>query len=224
MGDTAIVNMVSGVAGVTGVTNANPTLGGADVESDEQLRARVLLSFQGSGSGNQADYLKWCLSWPGVGRATIVPLIDGPGTVGCIVMDANGGPVSPDIVDDLQYVLDPLPGQGAGLAGIDHTVTVFTPTEQAVAVAATITYETGYSEDGAGGEVAIGDTITASIQEYFDQLEAGEDVVLGHVSARIYAVTGVYKVTAITLDGAGSDIVITSTPPEVATLGAVTLS
>lgn len=224
VGSDAITFMISAINGVESVTNPDPTQNGADIESDEQLRKKLLLEFRGKGSGNQAAYMAWCLAYPGVGIATIIPLIYGPGTVGCIIQSETGAPLGDDIVDGLQYLLDPLPGLGAGLAGIDHTVTVLTPATVTITPTAAITFDAGYSLDGTDGTVPLRTYIVAAIQQYIDQLEAGEDVVFDHVKSRIYAIDGVYKVTSMTINGGSADISITTTPPQVAVLGTPVLS
>ena len=48
--------------------------GGADVESDEDLRARVLFRKRNPPhSGSKSDYIAWALEVPGVTRAFVSP-------------------------------------------------------------------------------------------------------------------------------------------------------
>jgi len=62
-------------------------VGGADIEKDPALRARMLLAFQSPAhGGSQADYVAWALAVPGVTRAWCVPNAFGSGTVGVYVM------------------------------------------------------------------------------------------------------------------------------------------
>jgi len=62
-------------------------VGGADLETDDSLRARMLLAFQSPAhGGSQADYVAWALAVPGVTRAWCVPNAFGSGTVGVYVM------------------------------------------------------------------------------------------------------------------------------------------
>jgi uncharacterized phage protein gp47/JayE len=66
--------------------------GGADVEGNEEYRARVLAVYQQPASGgNQADYIRWATAVPGVTRAWVTPNGMGTGTVVVYVMfdDAN---------------------------------------------------------------------------------------------------------------------------------------
>lgn len=102
---------------VTAVTNANPTSGGADVESDELLRTRLLVAWAGGhGAGTVADYEGWALAYPGVGYATVVPLWLGTGTVHVVVTDPDNQPSSSTVVAGLQAQIDP--------RNLDTTLTV----------------------------------------------------------------------------------------------------
>lgn len=71
--------------------------GGADLETDDSLRARMLEAYQNPPQGgDQADYVTWALAVPGVTRAWCVPNGFGSGTVVVYVMldsseSAHGG-------------------------------------------------------------------------------------------------------------------------------------
>lgn len=70
----------SGVAS-TGIA-AGPVTGGADVESDDSLRQRMLAAFAAPPQGGSAsDYRQWALAVPGVTRCWVSPGGMGPGTV-----------------------------------------------------------------------------------------------------------------------------------------------
>lgn len=78
------LTMIFPVAGVASTASvAVDGLGqGADVESDDSLRDRILRRIQEAPSGgNRADYVTWALEVPGVTRAWCYPLELGPGTV-----------------------------------------------------------------------------------------------------------------------------------------------
>ena len=88
---TAIAGITSTGAAATAFT------GGADLESDDALRARMLLQYQNPPhGGDQADYVEWALAVPGVTRAWCVPNAFGSGTVAVYFMlddaeSAHGG-------------------------------------------------------------------------------------------------------------------------------------
>lgn len=101
--------LLSPVDGIATVTNALALSGGADVESDETFRARILLDWRGSGgAGTQADYRRWALAYPGVGFATVEPVAFGAGTVSVVVTDANNRPFAGTTeVTAIQQLIDP---------------------------------------------------------------------------------------------------------------------
>lgn len=68
-------------------TAANTWTGGADLETDDSLRSRMLLAFQTTAhGGDEEDYIQWALAVAGVTRAWCVPHSQGPGTVGIFTM------------------------------------------------------------------------------------------------------------------------------------------
>lgn len=196
--------------GVAAVANAEPLSGGADVESDELYRKRILKrKTQPRGGGNITDYEAWCLDYPPVGYVTVEPVWDGPGTVRVTVTDQDNNPVSATVVDGLQDELDPIPEQGHGKAPIGHTVTVETPALKAIVVSATgMEFDDGYSLDGDNGTTPLRSDIEQSLSEYIDALPPGADVVYNRVVSAILNVAGVYDVGTLTLNGAGTDVTV----------------
>lgn len=75
---------------------AGGLIGGADAESDDDLRARVLEIWRTPASGGtEADWERWTRLYPGVTRAWVVPRVLGPTTVGVLFAldDASYGPI-----------------------------------------------------------------------------------------------------------------------------------
>lgn len=98
------LTLQSPIAGIqtAGVAGTDVT-GGADVEKDDSLRARMLAAFQMPPQGGCAsDYVQWALAVPGVTRAWVLPNGFGPGTVVLYVMldisesSTSGIPVGTD--------------------------------------------------------------------------------------------------------------------------------
>jgi len=76
------LTMVSPIDGVTPTVQADVASGGADTESDESLRERLLMRIQQQPQGGSAqDYIAWALQVPGVTRVWVSPEELGPGTV-----------------------------------------------------------------------------------------------------------------------------------------------
>lgn len=78
----SIISFATGIGGTNGQVTIVTMTGGADQETDDELRARVLLRIQQPPMGGAAnDYVEWALSIPGVTRAWCSPNEMGIGTV-----------------------------------------------------------------------------------------------------------------------------------------------
>lgn len=223
VGAGTVTTLASPLDGIASLTNASAMSGGADVESDDLYRERILLEYVAArGAGTQADYVRWALSYPPIGRVVVEAIWAGAGTVRVIVTDQAGAPVSGTVVTGLQNLLDPVAGQGLGLAPIGATVTVATVTAVTVDVDAIVSLKTGYSFDGAGGTIAVRTSIEQAIEDYIDKLNPGDDVILEHVSAQFFTVEGVYDVSGVELNGVATNVTITAL--QVARTDVVTLA
>jgi uncharacterized phage protein gp47/JayE len=164
------VTTVGAIAGVTPqATVAAPGIGGgADEETDEQLRMRLLARIQAPPHGGAAaDYVAWMLEVPGVTRAWVVPLGMGPGTVVCyFTMDdaahPDGIPTPADVAVVQQHLdsVRPVATQVFVLAPIAHpidvTIQALTPdTPDIRAAVVTELHDTLYRHGQPGGTVYV---------------------------------------------------------------------
>ncbi|MBE0150937.1 baseplate J/gp47 family protein [Serratia fonticola] len=85
-----------------------PAVGGADIEAQENFRARMLLAYQNPPQGgSDTDYRQWALAVPGVTRCWVKRRLMGAGSVGVYIMcDGNdetnhGFPVGTDGISQL---------------------------------------------------------------------------------------------------------------------------
>lgn len=182
------------IDGLDSVRNPDPTSGGTDVETDEALQGRIATKLRGAGgAGNVTDYENWALAHPGVGHVTVQPNWAGPGSVRVLVTDPANDPVGATVVDSLQGVLDPpaAPGDGFGVAPIGATVTVATPATTLIDVTAALTFETGYSLDGAGGTRPLRPALEAALMAYVNSLPVGASVVRNKIVAALVDVIGI---------------------------------
>ncbi|EPA3162796.1 baseplate J/gp47 family protein, partial [Yersinia enterocolitica] len=81
--------------------------GGADIESEDAFRSRMLLAYQNTPQGgNDTDYRGWALAVPGVTRCWVKRRLQGVGTVGIYIMcdgnDSGGFPVGTDGISQLE--------------------------------------------------------------------------------------------------------------------------
>ena len=225
VGSGSINSLLSSIESVASVANVDATTGGADVESDESFRNRIVqANTRPHGGGTMADYERMMLGTPGIGYVTVVPNWSGPGTVRVILTDLENDPVSAAVVTDRQEMLDPVAGQGLGMAPIGATVTVATPAAVTVNSAMTLELDSGYTLDGTGGTISVRADVESAVRAYIDSLPPGQEVVINRVRSQAFLIPGVHDVPAITLNGAGTDVAITLSPPQVAQSGTVTLT
>jgi len=108
------INLVNPIAGIDNdmIVDASGLGGGAEQESDEALRARVLLrKRQPPHGGASFDYINWALEVSGVTRAWCFPLNRGNGTVDVyFATDDDPGGLIPDAakVTEVQNYIDAL--------------------------------------------------------------------------------------------------------------------
>lgn len=207
---SSIDRMVTVVALITAIDNAAETTGGTDEETDEELRDRLLAAIAArEGAGTQDDYVTWATEVEGVGKATCEPLWSGAGTVRVMILDNDLQPASAPLqttVDDYIQTLRPI--------GAD--VTISTPTLDTHAISATLVMEAGFTVIG------VTTAVETAIQEYYDGLDTGDDVIYLEVGAAIITTLGVADYSALLVDGAAINVVISAT--QKADMGVVTLS
>jgi uncharacterized phage protein gp47/JayE len=212
----AVTLLQSEVGGVEAVTNADPILGGAEPESDESLRERLIESKDGEGPGNTTDYAVWSRAYSAeIGRVVVIPLWNGAGTVLVIALTSSGDPVSEETVDGLQIFLDPVPGKGEGLAPVGATVTVATAEGLKVDVTGEVEFEVGYSLDGAGGTIALEDALKTAISLPIAGSQPGGEVVLQSVAAAIMSIRGVHDLRNLKLNTKAENVALKSVPAQV---------
>jgi uncharacterized phage protein gp47/JayE len=107
----AAMSFINPQAGVNTTANVIQLYGGADEETDDELRARVLRRIQEPPmGGDQNDYEAWALQVPGVTRAWCDPLEMGIGTVTIRFMmddlraDNEGIPLAEDVAAVEAYI------------------------------------------------------------------------------------------------------------------------
>lgn len=180
----------------------NAFVGGADLESDDSLRQRMLLAFQSPPhGGDQADYIEWALAIPGVTRAwcapntpssgdvTVYPMLDvsesafdgfPQGSNGVSQNDSGPGGTPRDTVatGDQLLVADGILAAGQPVTALVYVVA---PTAQSIA----------FTIQGTGFDATVEANITAALEAvmfeqgqvkavtWFLQLGAFESAVFG---------------------------------------------
>lgn len=200
------------VAGWTAVDNsAGATVIGTDAETDSELRTRRRIELAASGSTN-VDAIRAQL----IQLASVQDVAVTEDLVAHTIAVVTRGGVAQDVWDTIfaaraagiQSV-----GSSSGTVtdsqGVDHTEAYTPAAGQAIHV--DITVETTSDFDATNGPDDIKDAIAA----YINGLGIGDDVIADRVRNAAYSITGVYKVTALSIGigapAGGSDITISAT-------------
>lgn len=207
----AITAIPVAIPGVTAVTNANPTTGGTDAETDAALLARLLEKVRlPATSGNVAHYLQWAKEVNGVGDAKVIPTWNGPGTVKVIVIDSNKQPASNDIVTAVaNYIEEVRP--------IGVTVTVVSADSLEINVSAVLILDQAYPL------VQVQPVIEAAIVEYLKEIAFKQNYVsYAKIGSLILDTPGVLDYTNLTVNNGIANVAIGA--EQVAIKGMVTLT
>ncbi|MEW6540561.1 MAG: baseplate J/gp47 family protein [Bacillota bacterium] len=212
--------LVVPVSGVTTVTNAAPTSGGVNAESDSSLLDRYLVRRRKPGaSGNKVDYKQWALEVPGVGGVQVVPLWAGNGTVKVVLLDTDKLPATQALVDAVQAYIDPAPALGEGKAPIGATVTVSAAESVSIAVTAMVIH------DGTRSLAGIRADYEWALASHFKEIAFRENedrIRYGKMGSLLLNVAGVLDYSDLLLNGGTANVAIAA--GEVAVLGTVMLN
>lgn len=173
------LSLVAPVAGVSGaaVVAAGGLAGGADAETDDALRLRLIARIQQAPMGGAAaDYVAWALQVPGVTRAWVYPLEDGVGTVKVRFMrdnDASSIPDSTEVAAVQAYINERRP--------VTAQVTVAAPTAAALNLSIALTPDT----------VAVRTAVQAEVADLLRrEARPGGTVLLSHIREAISVAAG----------------------------------
>ena len=174
----AVTVLVTPIIGVGRVSNVSAFTGGADAESDEELRARVIDSYVDISNGANAAYYKSiALSADGVYSASVVGRGRGSGTVD-VYISGRGAQVAPAVKQRVQAMLN---------EGRELNVDVLARDPSAVAVNLYIrlAVEDGYDFSSVSAQTE------QAVSDYIDSLGIGQDVLLSRIGGVIRSVKGV---------------------------------
>lgn len=177
---------------------------GYDEESDSDLRSRYYERFDGEGfGGNVRDYIIKTKEIEGVGAVKVTPIWNGKGTVKITILNSDFNKPTAEQVERVQTIIDPInaQGQGAGVAPINHIVTVVAASETVINVQFNITLQ-----DGNEWEDVL-PSIQNVIKSYFIELnktwESTESLVVRvtWIESRILDLEGILDIQDTTLNG-----------------------
>lgn len=183
---------------------------GEDEESTESIRKRYFETFGSQAyGGNQKDYIQKTNAISGVGSTKVTPVWNGGGTVLLIILNSEFSKASSALIQKVQEEIDPTQdASGQGIAPIGHIVTVRTAEEIEININTSITFQEGYSFNGS--KVAITDAIEAYLLEIRKAWadENSSVVRISQIETRIMNITGVIDVTATSINGETSNLVL----------------
>jgi len=181
--------------GLSEVTNKDAFTGGADEETDDELRSRYFAKVsRPNTSGNKYHYETWAKSVPDVGAVKVVPLANGPGTVKVIISDSANQPAGTGIIESVKAVIEENRPIGA-------SVEVVSSKALNISVAADIKYT--------GNLDTVIREVSEAISSYFSKTAAEKGVVsYAKIGSIILADENVEDYENLTVNGGTENIFI----------------
>lgn len=159
-------------AGVETVTNSQAFTGGANEETDEELRKRLLKSYEVLPNGTNAEfYRSYVVQYDGIQSASVLPRADGNGTVA--IYAAGQGAAPPDaLLTQIQQELN-------SLREVNVEVTVHPPELVKFPISLYIDPTPGCTLAAATSQAL------QVIRLYFGLLSVGESVILAQLGKQL---------------------------------------
>ena len=203
-GTCALLSAVPGLNSTVTLVGDGFT-GGADIETDDAYRARLLARLRNPPAGGaKHDYEAWALSVPGVTRVWVYPLEMGLGTVVVRFVRDNDASLIPD---------------GSEVAAVQAYIDTVRPITADVTVVAPVAVPLNFTISGLNPNTP---EVKAAIQSELADLlareaEPGATIPLSHIRA---AISGALNEFDHTLVSPSADV--THTTGQLATMGVVT--
>lgn len=197
------------INGLTSAAISEVIVPGRDEEDTESLRKRYFLSFENMAfGGNRADYINRVKALDGVGAVKVKRAWNGAGTVKLIILGADFTTPSAEVTMEVQQAVDPVSGEGIGIAPIDHAVTVQAAEGQSVNISADITYADGWNYDEC--KSIIEETVDGYFKELAKQWSDSDKLVvrLSYIESRLLDIDGIIDIENTKLNGTASNLTL----------------
>jgi len=197
--------MMTPIKGITSVNNETAITGGTEVESDDELRNRIMeidAASEASFVGSDGDYKRWAEEVPGVGTALVMPEWAGPGTVKVVVIDANGQPANQAIITAVYNNIMSPDDRLQRKAPIGATVTVEAPTAKEINYSFTLELKAGENQE------TVLERFKAQLRTYYVEAKKEGVVRYNRVSSILTNTEGVKDFTGLTMNGGTVNIVL----------------
>lgn len=199
------LSLVSPVPGVQPTATASLLFGGADIETDDALRARLLTRIQQPPQGGAAyDYTAWALEVAGVTRAWVYPQELGLGTVTVRFVRDNDASLIPDAGE---------------VAAVQAYIDAHRPVTAQLTVVAPVAVPLNFSISGlVPATAAVRAAVEAELADLLlREAKPGGTILLSHIRAAISAAT---DETDYVLTSPAANV--TNTTGNMSTMGTVT--
>ena len=199
------------ISGLETATISDILIPGEDEEDTEVFRKRYFNSFESTAfGGNRADYKEKVNAIPGVGGTKVFRAWNGGGTVKLVIIDSTFKVPSSTLVNEVQELVDPssMPGEGVGIAPIDHIVTVIGATPTTINIVFNITYESGWE----WSDIEL--QVQQMVDQYFSELgeefarsntytedNSGLIIRISQLETRLLQISGVIDVQNTAING-----------------------
>lgn len=185
-----ITEIINPMAGVREIINEEPTTGGADIETDEQLRFRHLEALREPTTGdNAAQYKVWAREVKGVGNVKVLPTTPTKGYVTIAITDSNNQPADTELMSEVFEYIDKLRPINAGIY-------VESATAKPIDISASVRLADGYNIQD------VQNRFIDAIEEYFSNISLVESYVsYAQVGKLLLETRGVIDYDNLTLNG-----------------------
>ena len=178
VGANAIVFMSLPPLRIVACANPEPLTNGLDEEGDEELRARVMATYQRLANGaNNAFYRQAAMSFDEVTAVTVLPRYNGVGTVG-VVPAAQGGMPSEKLLEEMQAYFDQV-------REIACKVTVLAPTEETVDLELKLWAKADRDFN------TVKEAVEQALTDWFNGERLGQPLLRAQLTSLVFGVDGV---------------------------------
>lgn len=188
------------LSGLVSVTNEEPATGGFDSETDDELRERYFekVSLPAT-SGSKYHYIMWAKEVGGVGDAKCIPLWDGNGTVKVIIINADKGVASAELIAEVAAHIEENRPIGAA-------VTVESATPLVIDISVSLVLSSGITE-----EIAIS-RITEKVSDFLQKNAFSSTYIsFAQIGGCILNCEGITDYTDLTINGGTENITVSET-------------
>ncbi|GAK11407.1 LOW QUALITY PROTEIN: phage baseplate [Geomicrobium sp. JCM 19039] len=208
---------VDNIPGLESAVIGEVLIPGQSEESDESLFERYQTrARREAASANKAHYKQWLKKHQGVGQARVFPLADGDGTVSVVILNADNGPASQELVEAAQEYIDPVPRMGEGQAPVGALATVRSAEVHTVDISANVALTSGYDIEDAEEE------IQGALVEFFRSIAFNDDVVrISSLNNLFFSATSIVDYADVRINGSTENLQLSER--EIPQLGEVNL-